>query len=82
MIDRGPGIPEQNVKHIFERFYRADETHSRKLGEAGLGLSIAWSIVHAHGGRIEASSTSGVGTTMTLYLPVAPHDDGEPQATD
>ena len=65
--DRGPGIPEEDLPHVFERFYRVDET--RQPG-SGLGLSIAATITEAHGGRIEAESRPGEGTRMSLYLPL------------
>jgi two-component system, OmpR family, sensor histidine kinase VicK len=67
--DEGPGIPQEAVPHIFERFYRTDRTRSRSSGGAGLGLAIAQSIVTAHGGRIEVDSEPGRGTVMTIVLP-------------
>ena len=67
--DDGPGIPQEAVPHIFERFYRTDRTRSRSFGGAGLGLAIAQSIVTAHGGRIEVDSEPGRGTVMTIVLP-------------
>jgi signal transduction histidine kinase len=69
--DRGPGIPEEHLPHIFERFYHADKARARKQGGAGLGLSIAQTIVQAHGGRIEAESHVGEGMKMSLHLPLA-----------
>jgi signal transduction histidine kinase len=68
--DDGPGIPEEELPLIFERFHRVDKTRSRKLGGAGLGLAIARSIVEAHGGRITAESKPNHGTTMTIHLPL------------
>ena len=68
--DTGPGISEEELPLIFERFHRVDKTRSRKLGGAGLGLAIARSIVEAHGGRITAESRLGQGTTMTIVLPL------------
>ncbi|MGH3089716.1 MAG: PAS domain S-box protein [Rubrobacteraceae bacterium] len=67
--DKGPGIPEENLLHVFERFYRTDEGRMRKPG-AGLGLSIARTIAALHGGGIEASSRVGEGTRMSLRLPL------------
>lgn len=69
VADRGPGIPEDQLPFIFERFYRVDKSRSRKQGGSGLGLSIARSIVEAHGGRIEAESRIGEGTRMRLHVP-------------
>jgi signal transduction histidine kinase len=71
ITDEGPGIPEAELSHIFERFYRVDKMRTRRLGGAGLGLPIAKAIVEAHGGRIEAVSRVGEGTRMSLYLPLS-----------
>lgn len=68
--DHGPGIPEEVLPHVFERFYRVDKSRERKRGGAGLGLSIAKTIVESHDGRVEAESRLGEGTRMSLYLPL------------
>jgi two-component system, OmpR family, sensor histidine kinase VicK len=70
VADEGPGIPEEELGRVFERFYRMDKTRSRKLGGSGLGLSIAKTIAEAHGGHIEAESQVGEGTKMSIYLPM------------
>ncbi len=67
--DTGPGIPPEDLPHIFERFYRADKARSRGKG-FGLGLSIAYWIVKHHSGHIEVVSQPGEGTTFTITLPV------------
>jgi signal transduction histidine kinase len=67
--DRGSGIEERDLPHIFERYYRAD-TSGR--GGSGLGLPIARSIVRAHGGEIAVASAPGQGTTVTVALPAVP----------
>ena len=65
--DSGEGIQAEELPHIFERFYRADEARSRN-GGAGLGLSIAQMIAHAHRSRIEVESTAGTGSCFHLTL--------------
>ncbi|MGC9018399.1 MAG: sensor histidine kinase [Candidatus Bipolaricaulaceae bacterium] len=64
--DQGPGIPEEDFPHIFERFYKADK--SRSEGGTGLGLAIAKEIVQAHGGRIWAENRNGARFTFSLPL--------------
>jgi signal transduction histidine kinase len=68
--DDGVGITPEDLPHIFERFYRTMEGPGAELGGTGLGLSVAWEIVEAHGGRIEVESTPGEGATFTVRLPV------------
>jgi len=69
--DTGPGIPESALPHVFERFYRADEVHSRDVEGAGLGLAIVRSITTAHGGDVSVSSEADSGCRITLRLPRA-----------
>jgi two-component system phosphate regulon sensor histidine kinase PhoR len=69
--DRGIGIPQKDLEKIFDRFYTVDKAHCRKLGGAGLGLSIVRLIVGKHGGKIYATSVEGESTTMHLHLPKA-----------
>ncbi|MBI1246639.1 HAMP domain-containing protein [bacterium] len=64
--DHGPGIPAEHLSHVFERFYRVDPSRNRAVGGSGLGLSIAKSIVSAHGGVIQIKSEIGEGTEVTI----------------
>ncbi len=69
--DTGPGIPAEDLPHIFERFYRAEKSRTRgRTTGFGLGLSIANWIVERHGGRIEVVSQEGKGTTFAIWLPL------------
>ena len=72
--DHGCGIPEKDLPHIFERFYRVDKGRSRKQGGTGLGLSIAWHIMQVHRGRIDVESRPEEGSTFTLALPLRARD--------
>ncbi len=67
--DTGIGIAPEHVPRIFERFYRADPARSREQGGTGLGLAIVRHLVDAHGGRVEAASAPGRGTTISALFP-------------
>ncbi len=67
--DTGTGIAPEDLPHIFQRFYRGDESRPQN-GESGLGLAIARSIVEMHGGTITAESVPGAGATFSILLPV------------
>jgi signal transduction histidine kinase len=71
--DKGIGISKEDLAHIFERFYTADKARSRRLGGAGLGLSIVKAIIDKHDGSITVTSTLGEGTTFTIILPKHHH---------
>lgn len=70
VTDNGSGIPEEDLPHIFERFYRVEKARNSDKGGTGLGLAIAKEIAQSHGGTIEIQSKLQIGTTVTIYLPV------------
>lgn len=69
VADRGMGIPPELLKEVFEPFYRVDDSRTRSTGGYGLGLPLAKAIIDAHNGTIDLSSSQGVGTTVTIWLP-------------
>lgn len=78
--DEGMGIPPEGIPHIFERFYRTDQSRDRKTGGTGLGLSIAKWIVERHGGWFEIVSRPEVGTRITVVLPALQKTIDNPSA--
>jgi len=81
VADRGPGIPPEVRRRVFERFFRADPSRARASGGSGLGLSIVAAIAAAHGGRVEADSPEGGGATFRILLPPEPPANA-PEPTD
>ena len=67
--DDGPGIPAEDISHLFERFYRVDKSRSKKTGGMGIGLAITKAIVKMHGGEISAENQNGQGAVFTINLP-------------
>jgi heavy metal sensor kinase len=81
VTDTGPGIPQDELPHIFERFYRVDRSRKRtERGGAGLGLSIAYWITRSHDGRLEVASEVGKGTTFSVWLPQSGKGCGDASA--
>ena len=70
MTDHGPGIPREHIPRLTERFYRVDDARSRVSGGTGLGLAIVKHIVERHRGLLEITSEVGVGTTVSVRLPI------------
>jgi len=68
--DNGPGIPFQDQRHLFERFYRVGGDRDRQTGGTGLGLSIVKNVVEAHKGRVTLESKPGAGSTFSVFLPL------------
>jgi signal transduction histidine kinase len=69
VTDSGPGVPAEDLGHLFERFWRGDPSRSRRTGGSGLGLAIARRIVEGHGGRMWAENAPEVGLRVSLSLP-------------
>jgi two-component system, OmpR family, sensor kinase len=74
VTDSGPGLTDEQISHVFERFYRADTSRARTSGGVGLGLSIVAAVTEAHGGDVSASSADGEGATFVIALPLARSD--------
>jgi signal transduction histidine kinase len=75
--DDGPGLGEEELEHVFDRFWRAESGETQSVGGTGLGLAIARSLVELHGGAITVNSVPGEGATFRFVLPIA--KDGRPR---
>jgi signal transduction histidine kinase len=80
VTDNGPGLAEEELEHVFDRFWRA-ESGETQSGGTGLGLAIAKSLVELHGGAISANSSPGEGATFRFVLPIAKDGQPKPKAT-
>jgi signal transduction histidine kinase len=78
--DNGPGLGEEELDHVFDRFWRAQSGETQEVGGTGLGLAIAKSLVELHGGAISVNSVPGKGATFRFVLPIA--KDGRPTRTE
>lgn len=77
--DAGPGMTEEQASHVFERFYRADESRARASGGVGLGLSIVAAVAEAHGGAVAVESTPGAGSAFHIDIPLAADAQATPR---
>ncbi|MFB6557148.1 sensor histidine kinase, partial [Streptomyces sp. NPDC056405] len=77
VTDHGPGIPDDVLPHVFERFYKADTARVRSEG-SGLGLAIAYENAHLHGGTLTAANTPDGGAVFTLTLPLTATPQDQP----
>jgi two-component system, OmpR family, sensor histidine kinase BaeS len=73
VADTGAGISPEDLPQIFDRFWRADKSRSRRTGGSGLGLPIARQLVEAHGGHVTATSVPGSSSVFTIRLPAGNH---------
>jgi two-component system, OmpR family, sensor histidine kinase BaeS len=73
VADTGTGISPEDLPRIFDRFWRADKSRSRRTGGSGLGLPITRQLVEAHGGHVTATSVPGSGSVFTIRLPAGDH---------
>jgi signal transduction histidine kinase len=80
--DNGPGMAEDQLEHIFERFTRGDAGLTQHVGGTGLGLAISKSLVELHGGTIGADSAPGRGSTFRVLLPAGQAAQGEPERVE
>ena len=69
VVDKGPGMSQEDALRVFERFYRTDSSRARISGGSGLGLSIVDSLVHAHGGTVNVTTAPGQGCRFLVSLP-------------
>jgi two-component system OmpR family sensor kinase len=69
--DDGPGLSQEHLDRVFERFYRADQSRARASGGVGLGLAIVAAVAEAHGGNVTAGSEENGGATFRIALPLA-----------
>jgi two-component system OmpR family sensor kinase len=74
VADEGPGMSDEELERVFERFYRADPARARATGGVGLGLSIVAAVAEAYGGSVAAQSVPGRGTTFRIVLPLSDRD--------
>ena len=77
VADRGAGVAPEHLPHLTRRFYRTDPGRSRAGGGTGLGLAIVKHIVERHRGKLDITSTQGIGTTVTVRIPILPSTDAQ-----
>jgi two-component system phosphate regulon sensor histidine kinase PhoR len=74
VVDEGPGIPDDDLSRVFERFYRVDKSRARDPGGTGLGLAIVKHLVELHGGTVSVENGAVGGARFTITIPSARHD--------
>src|SRR6185437_15486123 len=79
VTDFGRGLPPQDLPHVFDRFYRADQSRARDHGGAGLGLSIVAAVVQAHGGRVGVLDAPNAGARFRVELPLLGGESDPPE---
>ncbi|MFI1397784.1 sensor histidine kinase [Streptomyces sp. NPDC020681] len=82
VADTGSGIPADDLPHVFDRFWRAEKSRSRRTGGSGLGLSIVRKLAETHGGSADAASTAGEGSVFALRIPAAGPEPGAAMNAD
>ena len=71
VVDSGPGVATEDLSHVFDRFYQADQARDRSTGTSGLGLAIVRALVEAQGGTVRAANEPGAGARFEVRLPAA-----------
>ena len=71
VTDTGIGIAQEDLPHVFERFWRAEKSRNQHTGGTGIGLAISKRLIELQGGQIEVESKLGIGSTFRFYLPLA-----------
>ena len=79
--DTGVGIAQDDLPHLFSKFFHCDNSSTREVSGTGLGLFITKHLVEAHGGRLEVESQEGIGSTFSFSMPVAVREAATPPAT-
>ena len=82
VADHGPGIPENEVRHLGERFFRGGDTNTRRTGGLGLGLALVAETLRLHGSQLEVQSVVGEGSSFSFHLPLVGSNGHAPALAD